>query len=85
MTLLFADERIQIQTDGAGRPVGFRRQGKKHLFLQVVQHWEIDTDWWTEEGRVWRDNYAAVTMDGLLCVVYQDLVTQEWFLQKYYD
>ena len=49
---------------------------------QVVDRWEVDTEWWTPEPvnrRYWR---LALT-DGGLLTVYRDLATDQWFRQGY--
>ena len=49
---------------------------------QVVDMWEVDTEWWTPEPvnrRYWR---LALT-DGGLFTVYRDLNTGQWFRQGY--
>jgi hypothetical protein len=45
----------------------------------------VNVDWWRAEGRIWRAYLAVTTTDGLLCVIYQDLEKQTWFLAKVYD
>ena len=35
--------------------------------------------------RVWRDYLAVVTTDGLLCVLYYDMLDEGWYLAKLYD
>ena len=66
---------------GAPRRV---RTGGRHWrpVAQVVDLWEVDTEWWTPEPvnrRYWR---LALT-DGGLLTVYRDLDTGEWFRQVY--
>ena len=49
---------------------------------QVVDLWEVETEWWTPEPvnrRYWRLALA----DGGLLTVYRDLSTGEWFRQGY--
>lgn len=76
---------IGVRVDGQGRPTAFVWQGRTHQVAQLRQQWLVDTDWWSEAGRIWRA-YAVVTTDtGMLCVVYQDLISEAWFLAKVYD
>ncbi len=78
---------IAIETDSAGRPVSFTLHRRKQRLAQVIQHWEVDADWWRSEGAVHREYWAVTTLEGLLCVIYRD--TQgpgdTWFLVKIYD
>ena len=49
---------------------------------QVVDLWEVETEWWTPQPvnrRYWR----LVLADGGLLTVYRDLATGQWFRQGY--
>jgi hypothetical protein len=86
MTRLWPNgEPIIVKTDTHGRPTQFIWQGHIHPIRRVAQSWQVDTDWWSEEGRVWRDYRTVITDDGLLCVLYFDNLEQEWRLAKIYD
>jgi hypothetical protein len=76
---------ITVTLDRQGHPTAFVWCGRTHLVAQVRQRWQVDTDWWGEAGRVWRVYVAVTTASGLLCVLYQDLESGEWFLSKIYD
>jgi len=78
-------EPIVVQVDEQGRPLRFVWRTRLHQLVQVQQHWQVDTDWWSDDGRVWREYLAVTTTTGLLCVIYQDLLTESWFLAKIYD
>lgn len=86
MTRLWAEGApISVETNSDGCPTRFAWRGRTHRLARIQQRWQVDTDWWSEAGRIWRA-YAAVTTDtGMLCVVYQDLLSEEWFLAKVYD
>lgn len=76
----------QIDVQGSGEtPAYFTWRGRTHRLVQVHQRWQVDTDWWRPEGRVWRSYLAVTTTSGLLCVIYQDLERRAWFLAKVYD
>lgn len=64
-------------------PRAFRWQGRRWPVRAVVDQWVIHDDWWQEE--VWRRYFQLLTDDGLLCVVYCDLTTDAWFLERIYD
>lgn len=76
---------ITVALDEQGRLAAFTWCGRTHTVTQVRQRWEVDADWWSETGRVWRAYVAVTTGSGLLCVLYQDLLSEEWFLSKLYD
>ena len=86
MTRLWSEgELIRIETDSQGRPVRFFWHERLHRLRHIEQRWQVDTDWWDAEGRVYRDYYAVTTLDGLLCVFYLDHVTEAWYLGRIYD
>ena len=87
MTRLFAPRLpIAVDLDSHARPTRFALHGRSHRLAQVVQRWEVDTDWWRPEGRIARAYCAAITTDGLFCVFYQVLDGEGgWFLEKVYD
>ncbi|MCL4861740.1 MAG: hypothetical protein KJZ93_20145 [Caldilineaceae bacterium] len=86
MTYLWADgEPIRMESDSQGRPQRFYWQGRTHRLTHIRKRWQVQTDWWSDEGAVWRDYLAVATAEGLLCVLYQDLVSEGWYLEKVYD
>jgi hypothetical protein len=80
-----AGEPIEMECDERGRPTGFRWRGKRHGLHRIRQRWTVDTDWWSDGGRVHRDYLAVTTLDGLLCVIYHDRLDDEWRLARLYD
>jgi hypothetical protein len=86
MTRLWtAGNGIDVKKDSHGRILTFIWQGRAHSVQKVRQHWQVDTDWWSDEGRVHREYYAVTTTDGLFCVLYLDFQDEEWYLAKFYD
>ncbi|MDE0343011.1 MAG: DNA polymerase Y family protein [Deltaproteobacteria bacterium] len=67
----------------SGAPRRVRTDGRHWRPVeQVVDLWEIETEWWTPQPvnrRYWR---LALT-DGGLLTVYRDLATGQWFRQGY--
>lgn len=78
-------EPVEGWVNGEGRLVRFRWQGRIYPIERVQQQWEVDTDWWEEGGRVWRLYLAVTTVQGVLCVLYQDRLDEAWYLSKLYD
>jgi len=76
---------IDVKLDRLGRPIRLLLNGRWLTVRRVEQHWQVDTDWWSESGRVWRDCYALTTVEGMLCVIYLDMVINKWWLEKVYD
>lgn len=86
MTQLWAaGQPIVVTLDGLGVPTEFVWQGQRHVIRQIVQRWQVDTEWWRGEGRIWRDYLALITADNLFCVIYHDRLLEEWRLIRLYD
>ncbi|MDP9311614.1 MAG: hypothetical protein M3R24_12160 [Chloroflexota bacterium] len=49
----------------------------------IAQRWRVDAGWW--RLRTWRDYFKLTTGNGVLLVVYHDLLTDTWHLQRIYD
>lgn len=91
MTRLFVDGLpLQVQTNTREQPAIFKVNDHRFVVERIVQHWEVDTDWWTAEGRVWRRHWALTTCDngdeaGMFCVISYDVLSDEWRLDRIYD
>lgn len=85
MTRLWEGEPITVESDAQGRPLRFSWQGRLHHIERIQQQWQVDVDWWDEGGRAWRLYLAVTTVQGVLCVIYQDLLEERWYLSKIYD
>ena len=64
-------------------PQYFTWQGKAHRVIEITRYWRVDVDWWRE--RIWRAYFKLRTESGLLVVIYQDLISGGWNLQRLYD
>jgi hypothetical protein len=65
------------------RPAGFTWQNQIHQVAEITREWRVDIDWW--RVRVWRAYFKLSTNTGLLVIIYQDLLSGEWYLQRLYD
>ena len=70
---------------GHATPAGFVWQGMSYHIAGVCNRWRIHTHWWESGEAVWREYLKVVTGEGVLCLLYQDLITGEWFLARIYD
>ena len=64
-------------------PSLFTWQNQDHPVVEITKTWRVDIDWWRE--RVWRAYFKLRTDTGLLVIVYQDLLSGKWYLQRLYD
>ena len=78
-------EPIHLTLDATQRPLRFTWRGQSHAIRAIHQDWQVDTDWWSEDGRIYRHYFAVTTASGLLCVVYYDFSEENWRLAKVYD
>ena len=84
MTRLWPDGvPITVQTDYLAAPRNFTWQGAIHPVQKIAKRWRVDQGWW--QTRVWREYFKVTTQTGLLVIVYRDLLTGEWYLQRLYD
>lgn len=85
MTLTWMDgEPIVVTLDAAGKPMHFIWEEQRHVVHQVVQRWELETEWWRPDPI--RRLYLAVFTDRkMLCVICHDLLRGEWRLIRLYD
>ena len=77
MTKTWADGLpIRVEAvDAQGVPASFGWQGQAHAVERLVQRWEVETDWWSEEGETRRLFVTVITKTGMLCVLFCDLPT----------
>ncbi len=84
MTRLWPDGLpIQVGPGSAETPSQFTWQGQAHPIEAIHQRWRVQLEWWREA--VWRDYFKVTTATGLLVVIFHDLHTGDWCLQRLYD
>lgn len=76
-------EAISVEVDASGNPCHVVWRGEVHGVVWIAKQWRVDLDWWSV--RVWRTYYKLTTETGLLLIVYCDLVSGDWYLQRVYD
>lgn len=76
-------EPISVQSDALATPQSFSWQGRTHRVQEITKRWRVDQDWWRR--RVWREYFKLATQTGLLVIIYRDLLTGQWYLQRLYD
>ncbi|UCC89485.1 MAG: hypothetical protein JSV81_09280 [Anaerolineales bacterium] len=84
MTRLWAEgEPIDVVSDATQTPCTLIWQGQSHQVHGIAKRWRVDMDWW--RGRIWREYFKLTTHTGLLVIVYRDVLTGRWYLQRLYD
>jgi hypothetical protein len=74
---------ITVVSDLKQTPQAFTWQGRTHQVEVVAKRWRVAVDWW--RVRVWREYFKLATHTGLLAVVYRNMLTGQWYLQRLYD
>jgi hypothetical protein len=82
---------------GEPQPAGFSWQGTPYRILQICARWRVHTRWWEPDQVLWREYLKvlvapatmAASLDSasgrLLCLLFCDLFSGEWFLARIYD
>jgi hypothetical protein len=84
MTRLWpAGESIIVDSNPDGTPGALEWQGRSHPVVGVAKRWRVDQSWWRRH--IWREYFKLYTRTGLLMIVYRDLLSDQWYLQRLYD
>jgi hypothetical protein len=71
---------VTVATGGDGRPLSFELGGQKSMVVEVDDTWREEREWWARPLR--RDYFRVRLMDNSLRKLYQDLVDDEWYLDR---
>ena len=74
---------IEVTTDADAAPTLFTCRGATHHVVALLNRWRDDEGWWFT--RIWQENFVVRTSSGLQVLVYHDLLTHQWYLQRIYD
>jgi hypothetical protein len=76
-------EAIAVESDELAVPLVFIWQGRTHQVEWVAKRWRVDQGWWRK--RVWREYFKITTQTGLLVVIFREVQSGNWYLQRLYD
>jgi hypothetical protein len=51
--------------------------------IDPIARWKVETEWWNQP--VIREYWKALLNNTLLCELYHDLGSDEWFVERIYD
>ena len=51
--------------------------------IDPIARWKVETEWWNQP--VIREYWKALLNNTLLCELYHDLSSDEWFVERVYD
>ncbi|MCY4061514.1 MAG: hypothetical protein OXG53_04020 [Chloroflexi bacterium] len=63
-------------------PSAIRWKDAWHPIQHIALSWQLDVIWWG--ARVYRDYYKLLA-GGMALVIYHDLLTDNWGIQRVYD
>ena len=76
-------QRVTVELDAEGQPGAVRRSkdtGGGQAVEDILEIWRIDDEWW--RAPISRRYYEVVLNGGKRVVLFEDLVTGEWWMQK---
>ena len=79
---LNAPEPVTVELDANGQPAAVRRSkdtGGGQSVEAILEDWRIDDEWWRQ--LISRRYFAVLLEGGTRVVLFENLVTHEWFMQ----
>ncbi|MDQ7794718.1 MAG: hypothetical protein RDU89_09985 [bacterium] len=75
-------KRLAVRSDGGGRPVAVRWEGR-FLLARILDAWEDAGAWWEGEGE--KNFYRVELTSGPLVELCRDTGTGSWYVYRVYD
>ncbi len=72
---------IEVLAHGSGAPAFIRRNRKLNQVAAILNSWRIDDEWWRE--MISRQYFRVELKNGLVITIFNDLVSGEWYQQRY--
>jgi len=76
---------IRVQSGAQGQPLVFVWRGETYRVETIEDVREPRLDWWSPTGEIHRVYYLVTTHRSLICEIYRDVPTAQWFLGRVYD
>lgn len=77
-------KKVRVRTDPAGEVAALYWRGHWER-ARACNRWRLEDDWWRPGGEVVREYRKLLTDSSLVCVVYRDEVTGEWYIERIMD
>jgi hypothetical protein len=71
---------VSVTLDAAGRPVAVTAAAATQRVETVGETWRLDDEWWRQP--IVRRYVEVVLQGGKRVVLYEDVHTREWFMQR---
>jgi len=72
---------VEVTLSADGTPAFIT--GKLSGSIDPIARWKVETEWWNQP--VIREYWKALLNSSLLCELYHDLSSDEWFVERVYD
>ena len=79
--LLTPPTAIDVTLDHGRAPIAIA--GAFNGSIEPIARWKVEGAWW--DRAVSREYWKVVLNSAVLCELYHDLGTKEWFVEKIYD
>ena len=79
--LLIPPVAIDVMLDHGRAPIAI--SGALAGSLEPIARWKVETSWW--DRPVVREYWKVLLNSSLLCEMYLDVATNEWFVERVYD
>ena len=72
---------IDVTIDHGGAPIAIA--GALTGSIEPIARWKVEGSWW--DRAVSREYWKVVLNSAVLCELYHDLSSKEWFVERIYD
>ncbi len=79
--LLSPPTAVDVTLDHGRAPIAIA--GAYNGSLEPIVRWKVEASWW--DRPVVREYWKAVLNNNLLCELFRDASTGEWFVERIYD
>ena len=74
-------ERVQVECEKNGEPRTVKRSSGQATAIESIQEsWRVDDEWWRQQ--IARLYHEVLLAGGKRVVLFEDLITGEWWMQK---
>ncbi|WP_054697283.1 DUF6504 family protein [Syntrophomonas palmitatica] len=74
---------LRVECDRDGFPLALQIRGKIYPVRFILERWRDTGCWW--EGESEKFFFRVQCANGVICELFQDLTSRNWFLYKVYD
>lgn len=71
---------VDVELDAEGTPLAVRRKGDRLVVASIGDTWRLDDEWWRRQ--IARRYVEVILEGGGRTVLFEDLVTGEWFVHQ---